>query len=151
MLRIFLKPQSTSALPSCRPDVISAMLASLSARSFPLTPACPGQKIHRSLCSQRLCMAVCQSGQPIPDSTFCRRFTESVRMMACVICVSSWEASHYIASHCMTDKQDDDDDTDQIPFKGLNLYCLSQDNLIFISAVICFSLHRSTGHAWCNG
>ena len=35
-----------------------------------LTPACPGQQIHRSLCSRRLCMAVCQSGQPIPDSTF---------------------------------------------------------------------------------
>ena len=44
--------------------------------------------IHRSLCSRRLCMAVCQSGQPIPDSTFCRRFIESVRMMACVICAS---------------------------------------------------------------
>ena len=42
-------------------------------------------KIHRSLCSRRLCMAVCQSGQPIPDSTFCRRFIESVRMTACVI------------------------------------------------------------------
>ena len=27
----------------CRADVISAVLASLSARSFPLTPACPGQ------------------------------------------------------------------------------------------------------------
>ena len=34
----------------------------------------------RSLCSLILCMAVCQSGQPIPDSTFCRRFIESVRM-----------------------------------------------------------------------
>ena len=43
VLRKFLKPRSTSALPSCRPDVISAVLASLSARSFPLTPACPGQ------------------------------------------------------------------------------------------------------------
>ena len=43
VLRKFLKPLSTSALPSCRPDVIPAVLASLSARSFPLTPACPGQ------------------------------------------------------------------------------------------------------------
>ena len=43
VLRKFLKPLSTSALPSYRPDVISAVLASLSARSFPLTPACPGQ------------------------------------------------------------------------------------------------------------
>ena len=34
---------STSALLSCRPDVMFAVLASLSARSFPLTPACPRQ------------------------------------------------------------------------------------------------------------
>ena len=45
-------------------------------------------------------MAVCQSGQPIPDSTFCSRFIESVRMMACVICSSCWEASHRIACVC---------------------------------------------------
>ena len=43
VLRKFLKPRSTSALPSCRPDVISAVLASLSVRSFPLTTGCPGQ------------------------------------------------------------------------------------------------------------
>ena len=43
VLRKFLKPLSTSALPSCGPDVISAVLASLSARSFPLPPVCPGQ------------------------------------------------------------------------------------------------------------
>ena len=46
-------------------------------------------------------MAVCQSGQPIPDYTFCRKFIESVRMVACVICSSCWEASHCIA--CVTD------------------------------------------------
>ena len=39
-------------------------------------------------CSRRLCMAVCQSGQPIPDFTSCRRFIESVRMVAYVICTS---------------------------------------------------------------
>ena len=38
MFRKFLKPLSTYALPSSRPDVISAVLASLSAHSFPLTP-----------------------------------------------------------------------------------------------------------------
>ena len=32
-------------------------------------------------------MAVCQSGQPIPDFTFCRRFIESVRMTAREICI----------------------------------------------------------------
>ena len=56
--------------------------------------------MHRSLCSRRLYMAVCQSGQPIPESTFCRMFIESVRMMACVICASRWEACHCIA--CVT-------------------------------------------------
>ena len=45
-------------------------------------------------------MAVCQSGQPIPDSTFCRRFIESVRMMVCVIYTPHWETSHCIA--CVT-------------------------------------------------
>ena len=45
MFRKFLKPRSTSALPSCRPDVICTVLASLSARSFPLTPACLGQQM----------------------------------------------------------------------------------------------------------
>ena len=100
MFRKFLKPLSTSVLPSCRPDVVSAVLASLSACSFPLTPACPRQQIHRRLCSRRLCMAVCLSGQPIPDSTFCSRFIESVEMMACVFCASSWEASHCVA--CVT-------------------------------------------------
>ena len=50
----FLKPLSASALPSCRPDVMSAVLASQSARPFPLTPVCPGKQIHRGLCSRRL-------------------------------------------------------------------------------------------------
>ena len=39
MFRKFLKPRSTSTLPSCRSDVMAAVFASLSARSFPLTPA----------------------------------------------------------------------------------------------------------------
>ena len=43
MFRKFLKPLSTSALPSCRPDVMSVVLASLFSCPFPLTPACPGQ------------------------------------------------------------------------------------------------------------
>ena len=31
---------------------------------------------------------MCQSRQPIPDSTFCGQFFESVRMIACVIYVT---------------------------------------------------------------
>ena len=99
MFRKFLKPWRTSALPSCRPDVMITRCACQYnfAHSFPLTPECPGQLIHRSLCSRRLCMAVCQSGQPIPSPTLCSRFIESVRMMACVTCASRLEASHCIA------------------------------------------------------
>ena len=52
----------------------------------------------QNLCSQRLRMAACQSGQPVPDSTFCMSFIESLRMMACVICASRWEASQTTAS-----------------------------------------------------
>ena len=44
MFRKFLKPRSTSALPNCRPDVIYAVLASLSARSFPLTRRAQGSR-----------------------------------------------------------------------------------------------------------
>ena len=43
MFRLFLKPPGTSARRSCRPDVMSAVLVSLPARSFHLTPAWPGQ------------------------------------------------------------------------------------------------------------
>ena len=36
-------------------------------------------------------MAVCQSGHPIPDSTFYSRFIESVKIMASVMChVKGW-------------------------------------------------------------
>jgi len=41
--------QSTSShLPRSKPLVIVGLPASLSARSFPFTPACPGQYTHRS-------------------------------------------------------------------------------------------------------
>ena len=68
--------------------------------SFPLTPAWPGQEVHRSLCSGRLCVGVYQLGEPIPDSTHCSRFIESVRMIVCDICLSCWEVSRCIA--CVT-------------------------------------------------
>ena len=99
MFRKFLEPLSTSALPSYRPGVVFAVLASLSGCTFHLTPAWLGQSIRRNLCNRRPCKAVCQSRQPIPDST--SRFTESVRTMACVIWVSLWEASpRYCVSYC---------------------------------------------------
>ena len=48
-----------------------------------------GSRCTEVCAAEGLCMAVCQSGQPIPDSTF----NESVRKMACVICTSHWETS----------------------------------------------------------
>ena len=57
-------------------------------------------RASKRLYSQGQCVAVRQSGQLTPDSTFCSRFIESVRMMAWVICASRWGASHYIA--CVT-------------------------------------------------
>ena len=43
MFRMLLEPVGTSALPSCRPDMTSAVLASLCACSYPPTLAQPGQ------------------------------------------------------------------------------------------------------------
>ena len=84
--RKFLKPLNTSALPSCRPDVIFAVFASLAARSFPLSHA--QSRRSTEFFAVEDCLVMCQSGHTFPDSTFCRRFPESVKMMACVICAS---------------------------------------------------------------
>ena len=64
------------------------MPASLSAPSFPLTPACPGQYTHRILRRWMSNIDTCQSGLPIPLFTFCSRLIESVRIMACVVWLS---------------------------------------------------------------
>ena len=72
-------PQASThlpTLPSCRLDVMTAALASLSARLFPLTVAQPGQQIHGhpSRRSRRLCVVLPQSGQPrAPDYAKNRR------------------------------------------------------------------------------
>ena len=61
----------------------SCFPASLSARSFPLTPACPGQYIHRHFGRCMLNIGACQSGLPIPLFTFCIKLTEFMGMIAC--------------------------------------------------------------------
>ena len=71
--RKFLKSLSTSAPTSCRSDAI------LPVHYLRLRPA---QQIYSSLSSRRQCTGVCQSEKPIPGSTSCSRFTESVNMMA---------------------------------------------------------------------
>jgi len=60
-----------------------ALPASLSARSFPFTPACPGQYTHRSFRKWMSTTDTFQSGLHIPLFTFCSTLTESVRMMTC--------------------------------------------------------------------
>ena len=82
---VCLKFLSTLDLPRSKPLVRVALPASLSARSFPFTPACPGQYIHRSF--RRLISNVdrFQSGFPISVFTFCSKLIESVRMVACVV------------------------------------------------------------------
>ena len=70
---------NTSDLPRRKPLVIVALPASLSARSFPFTPACPGQYIHRSF-------RRCQCIDTYASLGFLFRF---VRMMACVVWLSN--------------------------------------------------------------
>ena len=45
-------------------------------------------------------MAVCQSGQPIPDSTFCRRFIESENDGMCNLCVTLGGKPLYCMGDC---------------------------------------------------
>ena len=74
-----------------KPPVMVALPASLSALSFPLTLACPGQYTHRSLRRWMSNIDTCQSGLPNPLFTFWSRLIESVRMMACVVWLSPSE------------------------------------------------------------
>ena len=53
-----------------------AFPASLSALSFSLTPACPGQYTHRIFPRWISNVDTCQSGLPIPLFTFCSRLFE---------------------------------------------------------------------------
>ena len=57
------EPLSTSAPPSCRPVVMSAVPDFLSARSFPLTPAWPGQEPQQSAADGRAWLRASQ-GSP---------------------------------------------------------------------------------------
>ena len=81
-----LKPLNTSDLPRRKPLVMAALFASLSARSFPSTPACQGQHTHRSLQRWVLNIVPCQFGLPIPPLfTPCSRPVEFVRMVTCQV------------------------------------------------------------------
>ena len=63
---VCLKFLSTLDLPRSKPLVRVALPASLSARSFPFTPACPGQYTHRSFRRWMSTIDTFQSGLPVP-------------------------------------------------------------------------------------
>ena len=86
-----LKLISTKDLPRRKPFLMAALPASLYARPFPFTPACPQQNIHRSLRMLTSNVGICQSGLPIPLMPFCSKLNESVRMMAYV-----WSDCHLL-------------------------------------------------------
>ena len=69
--------------------------------SFPLTPACPGQSIQRSLQGWMLSIDTCHSGLLISLFTFCSKLIESVRMIASVVWLStSWGSPMERMSDC---------------------------------------------------
>ena len=86
VMSLALCPQAVSQAPHTsdllrhKLPVMVALPASLSARSFPLTPACPGQYTHRLFLRWMSNMPVWAS-----HSIFCSRLIESVRMIACVV------------------------------------------------------------------
>ena len=82
--------KNTSDLPRHKPFVMVALPATLSAWSFPFTPAYPGKHIHRVL------MHVCQSGFPTPLFTFGYKLIGSVRRMARVVWLSPLEAVQHL-------------------------------------------------------
>ena len=69
-----------------------ALPASLSAGSFPFTPACAGQYTHRSFGRWMPTFDTLYSGLPIPLFTFCSKLIESVKMMTFVVRLSPLEA-----------------------------------------------------------
>ena len=85
-------PQHFTDLPLRSKPLVRA--ASLSARSFPFTPACPGQYTHSGVFEGHVdqCRPLVhstESGLPIHFSLFVASpLTESVRMMACVVRLS---------------------------------------------------------------
>ena len=78
------------------PLVRAALPANLSARSFPFTPACPGQYTRRSFRRWMSTIDTFHSRLPIPIFTFCSKLIESVRMMACVVWLSPLESAFFL-------------------------------------------------------
>ena len=98
-----LKLLNTSDLPRSKPLVRTALPASLSARLFPFTPACPGQYTHRSFRKWMLTTDTFQSGVHIPLFTFCSKLANWIceEDGMCCLTVTSWgnpaEGFHF---HC---------------------------------------------------
>ena len=79
----YFKLLNTSDLP--RSHVRVALPASLSARSFFFTSACPGQYTYRKFRRWMSTIDTCQPGLPVPLFSFCSKLIECERRMACLV------------------------------------------------------------------
>ena len=83
VISVALRPQVMSQAPQYfrssekHPTCESCFPAIVSARSFPFTPACLGQYIHRSFRRWMSTSDTIQSGLPIPLFSFCSKLIES--------------------------------------------------------------------------
>ena len=74
---------NTSDLPRRKPFLMVTLPASLSARSLPFIPACPGQYTHRSFRRWMSTIDTFQSGLPIPLFTFCSKLFVASEQFRC--------------------------------------------------------------------
>ena len=78
---------------------MAALPASLSARSFPFTPACPELYTHRSVLRWMSTIDTVQSGLPIPLFTFCSKLIESERDRTAVLTHDSVQIRTVLLNH----------------------------------------------------
>jgi len=76
---------------------MDALPTSLSAQSFPCTPACPGQCTHRSFRRWMSTIDTFRSWLSIPLFPFSSKLIESVKVMACVVWLSPPEEKRWRA------------------------------------------------------
>ena len=82
---------NTSDLLRCKPLMMDALPASLSAQSFSFTPACPGQYLHSSFERRRLTIDIYTSlGFPFYSSLFVASSLNLWGRWHCGLTVASW-------------------------------------------------------------
>ena len=87
----YIKLLNTSDLLRSNSLVRTALPTNLSARSFPFTPACPGQLVHDWSFPRRMSTThTFQAGLPLQPFNLCSKLIESMTRMARVARLSSW-------------------------------------------------------------